>query len=138
MEDSVNEMALGYLNQYNNGEFQDVVQETASGLKYIVHEMGTGEIPNEGYMLMIHYNGFLMDGTPFDNSYRGGTPYKFPLGKRQVIAGWDEAFALFPEGTKVSIIVPYDLAYGAAGRPGSIPEKADLYFFTEFTDFYNY
>jgi peptidylprolyl isomerase len=32
------------------------------------------------------------------------------------------------EGGKATLIIPYQMAYGAAGRPPQIPAKSDLIF----------
>jgi FKBP-type peptidyl-prolyl cis-trans isomerase len=78
-----------------------------------------------------HYTGTLWDGTKFDSSLDRGQPFSFPLGKHQVIAGWDEGFGLFRVGTKGKLIIPSYLAYGDRGAGGAIPPKADLIFDVE-------
>ncbi len=104
---------------------------TPSGLKYIVHEAGDGPKTENGKMVTVNYYGCLMDGTRFDDSWSRGTPFRFPLGQKQVIAGWDEGVANLNEGAKATLIIPYNLAYGEAGSPPAIPAKADLLFYIE-------
>lgn len=104
---------------------------TDSGLQYIIIEEGTGERPQPGDLVSVHYVGKLADGTEFDNSYTRGQPYTFPLGQGQVIPGWDEGIALLTVGSKATLIIPPDLAYGSQGAGGVIPPDATLTFEVE-------
>jgi peptidylprolyl isomerase len=102
---------------------------TASGLKYIDEVIGTGKSPSPRTMVTVHYVGTLQNGTKFDSSYDhpGAQPYQFQIGAGTVIKGWDEGLMTMKEGGKRKLIVPPDLAYGAAGRPG-IPPNSTLIF----------
>jgi hypothetical protein len=110
---------------------------TADGLNYVIQTQGTGAVPKNGQTVTVNYSGFLLNsngtiGTEFDsntNSQFGHvTPFSFTLGAGQVIAGWDEAFALLPVGTVAQLIIPSTLAYGAAGNPPTIPANSILVF----------
>jgi FKBP-type peptidyl-prolyl cis-trans isomerase len=101
-----------------------------SGLRYIRRAPGTGQPPTLGAELVVHYDGFLLDGTKFDSSRDRGAPYVFRVGTGSVIRGWDEAFAAMLQGEKRTLIIPYWLAYGEAGK-GPIPSKATLLFEVE-------
>ena len=101
---------------------------TVFALRYVDVQVGTGElmVPNES--LTVHYTGWLAsDGTKFDSSVDRGTPFTFQQGEHRVIAGWDQGFAGMRIGGKRRLFIPYQLAYGEAGRP-SIPPKSDLIF----------
>ena len=106
-----------------------------SGLRYVERAPGTGEAtPRIGNEVICHYDGRLLDGTPFDSSYRRGVPFVFRLGTGAVIRGWDEAFLTMHKGEKRTLIVPHWLGYGVKGHPPSIPGKATLVFEVELID----
>jgi peptidylprolyl isomerase len=107
------------------------VQTTASGLKYIMVEEGTGPQAAAGKMVSVHYTGYFTDGKIFDSSVERGEPIKFPLGQGRVIKGWEEGIALLKVKGKAHLIIPYNLAYGEQGRPPQIPAKSDLIFDVE-------
>jgi peptidylprolyl isomerase len=103
---------------------------TTSGLKYIDEVVGTGDSPTTGNNVTVHYTGTLENGTKFDSSVDKGQPYTFRIGTGTVIKGWDEGLMTMKVGGKRRLIVPANLAYGAAGRPG-IPPNATLIFDVE-------
>jgi hypothetical protein len=106
-----------------------------SGLRYVVRAPGAGtETPTLGAEVIAHYEGRLLDGTPFDSSYRKGIPFTFRVGTGAVIAGWDEAFLAMRKGEKRTLVIPHWLAYGEKGRPPKIPGKATLVFEVELLD----
>jgi FKBP-type peptidyl-prolyl cis-trans isomerase len=108
---------------------------TDSGLKIIKFESNkTGKKAEAGTRAKVHYSGFLTDGKMFDSSVERGQPFTLQIGKGQVIKGWDEGLALLRKGEKAKLIIPYELAYGEAGRAPVIPAKADLIFDVEIVD----
>ena len=75
----------------------------------------------------MHYTGWLKNGKKFDSSLDRKEPITFMLGAHQVITGWDTGFQGMRVGGKRRLIIPYQLAYGEAGR-SEIPPRADLTF----------
>lgn len=103
--------------------------KTPSGLKLVMFESHPDSaLPKRGQNVTVDYSGYLLNGYMFDSSVDRGQPFQFPLGMGRVIAGWDEGIGLLHEGEKAQLIIPYQLAYGAQGRPPLIPQKADLIF----------
>jgi FKBP-type peptidyl-prolyl cis-trans isomerase FklB len=97
-----------------------------SGLQYKVITEGKGPKPIASDKVKVDYVGTTIDGQEFDSSTKAGKPLEFSLGG--VIAGWTEGIQLMPVGSKYILYIPYHLAYGEQGRPGSIPPYATLIF----------
>ena len=104
---------------------------TASGLRYIDVAVGDGASPTQGQTCMMHYTGWLTDGSKFDSSRDRDEPFGFPIGAGRVIRGWDEGIATMNVGGRRLLIIPGDLAYGPTGRPPRIPPNATLVFDVE-------
>lgn len=103
--------------------------KTASGLRYKpVKTVEAGPQPAPENEVTVHYRGTFIEGTEFDSSYKTGEPATFPLDK--LIAGWVEGIPLMKQGEIFELILPYDLAYGVAGR-SSIPPRQTLVFQVE-------
>jgi peptidylprolyl isomerase len=109
---------------------------TPSGLHYVDVKIGTGPAAKAGQQVRVAYTGTLMDGTKFDSSYDhpGKQPYKFTLGNREVIPGWDEGILNMKVGGKRKLTIPASLAYGANGQPPDIPPNATLKFDVELVE----
>lgn len=96
------------------------------GLKIWDVKEGKGEAIKEGADVTIHYTGWTLDGKIFDSSVSRGEPAKFPLGR--LIKGWQIGVPGMKPGGLRRLSIPYQLAYGEAGRPPTIPAKATLIF----------
>jgi len=101
---------------------------TPSGLQYVEEVEGTGASPRQGQNVTVHYTGTLQDGTKFESSVDRGQPLTFKIGTGSVIRGWDEGVLTMKVGGKRRLIIPGNLAYGAAGNPPMIPPNAPLIF----------
>jgi peptidylprolyl isomerase len=139
--------------------------KTAFSLKYQDIKIGTGADAQPNKMYKVFYTGWLAaDGHKFDSTDdhlrspvldKDGKPVlgadgkptlgppqpiSFPQGFGRVIPGWDQAFGGMKIGGKRRIFIPWQLAYGAHGRPGpdaahpGIPPMADLIFDVELVD----
>ena len=116
----------------NNAKSDDVVT-LPSGLQYKIVENGTGAKPTATSQVSVHYHGSLINGMVFDSSIERGTPASF--GVNQVIKGWTEALQFMPAGSKWTLYIPHDLAYGATPQPGGpIEPYATLIFDVELID----
>lgn len=105
---------------------------TDSGLIYEDLVIGEGkEATGLGQTTIVHYTGWLEDGTEFDSSVKRNDPFSFPLGAGMVIKGWDEGVVGMKEGGKRKLTIPPELGYGAAGAGGVIPGNATLVFEVE-------
>lgn len=140
------------------------IVKTAFSLRYQDIRIGTGKEAEPNKVYKVHYTGWLAsDGHKFDSSYDHKTPVigkdgkpeldaegkpkvnetqpiTFLQGFRQLIPGFDEGFTGMRVGGKRRLFIPWQLAYGARGRPGpnaanpGIPPKADLIFDIELVE----
>src|SRR6185295_16358 len=73
---------------------------TTSGLQIEKLVEGSGAAPKAGDHVVVHYTGWLTNGTKFDSSVDRRDPFKFPLGAGAVIKGWDQDVAGMKVGQK--------------------------------------
>jgi len=107
----------------------DVLQRTASGLRYQVVVAGDGERPKPGQSVRMHYAGWLTDGKLFDASYRKGRPATMALD--DVIPGLREGLQLMQRGATYRFVIPAELAYGEEGMSPVIGANETLVFYVE-------
>merc|ERR1711955_92901 len=94
------------------------------GVEIETLEAGDGTtFPQPGQRVTCHYVLTLQDGKKIDSSRDRGQPFEFSIGKKEVIAGWDEGVA--------KMTISADMGYGAQGVPGCIPPNATLVFDVE-------
>lgn len=97
-----------------------------NGLRYVEMKIGDGlELKPQGRAL-VHYSGYLSDGSPFDSSYDRKKPYEVSL-KGGVIQGWIEGLPGMKVGGQRKLIIPPALGYGSSARP-KIPANSTLIF----------
>ena len=95
-----------------------------SGLQYRVIKSGSGQTPTADDVVTVIYKGTRVDGVVFDQTKPGETR-NLPAGK--VIPGWREALSLMKEGDHWELVIPSELAYGAA-RSDAMPSNQVLTF----------
>ncbi len=84
-------------------------------------ELGVGEPAKLGDTVVVHYVGVLSaDGTEFDSSYDGGSPYSVTLGAGRVIDGWEQGLLGVKAGGRRQLDIPSDLGYGETGSGDTI------------------
>jgi peptidylprolyl isomerase len=109
-------------------ENQQKVIPLPSGLKYIDRKIGDGREALAGDVVFVHYTG-TVEGKKFDSSLDRDTPFRFRIGAKDVIKGWDEGVVGMRAGGKRKLIIPPDLGYGSTGAGGGkIPPNATLEF----------
>ncbi|MEN6364221.1 MAG: peptidylprolyl isomerase [Rectinema sp.] len=108
-------------------KWPDMVRD-ADGIFSRTIRAGFGEPPRQGATVAVIYKGMLLDGTVFDQSALSGGPFRFKVGVGEVIPGWDKVISAMKKGEKRLVVIPPDLAYGAAGAGGVIPANAFLVF----------
>lgn len=93
---------------------------------------GSGQTAAAGDNVLVHYTGWLTDGSKFDSSLDRGQPFGFQLGAGRVIAGWDQGVAGMKVGGSRRLTIPPELAYGDRSVGGGlIPANSTLVFEVE-------
>ncbi|CAP25087.1 Protein CBR-FKB-2 [Caenorhabditis briggsae] len=87
--------------------------------------------PKAGQTVTCHYVLTLEGGKKVDSSRDRGQPFKFKIGKGEVIKGWDQGVAQMSVGEKSKLTISPDLGYGARGVPPQIPGNSTLIFEVE-------
>jgi peptidylprolyl isomerase len=138
--------------------------KTAFSLRYQDIKIGTGPEAEPNKIYKVLYTGWIAaDGRKFDSSEdhrlplrdKDGKPvmgddgkpelgdpqpFAFAQGFGRVMPGFDQGFTGMKVGGKRRLFIPWQMAYGARGRPGpdaahpGIPPKADLIFDVELLD----
>ena len=105
------------------------VKTLPCGVQFKVLKEGNGATAADTSIVVVNYEGRLLDGTVFDsNKNHGGDPATFRVG--QVIKGWQDALKAMPAGSEWEIYIPQELAYGA-NQQGNIPPFSTLIFKVE-------
>lgn len=91
--------------------------------------VGKGPAIRAGQLATVQYVGVSWStGQEFDASWNRGQPFSFPLGRQQVIAGWDEGVAGMRVGGRRELVIPPAQAYGPQGSPPAIGPDETLVF----------
>ncbi|MBN1180713.1 MAG: FKBP-type peptidyl-prolyl cis-trans isomerase [Bacteroidales bacterium] len=116
-----------YLLSYN-GPGWDSSDNTPKRNEIIYFENNAGKGPNiiEGDSISIAYEGKLLDGRVFE-FYSQDEPLNLKISRENIsISGFLEGIQLMNEGASGTLIIPYDLAYGAEGKDKKIPPYSTL------------
>lgn len=113
---------------------EEKIVTTKSGLQLVDLATGTGRKAHVGETAVVHYTGWLTNGTKFDSSKDRNKPFAFQLGAGRVIKGWDEGVVGMQIGGTRKLIIPPHLGYGARGAGHVIPPNATLIFEVQLLD----
>eukprot|EP00038_Savillea_parva_P018431 m.23637 g.23637 ORF g.23637 m.23637 type:complete len:419 (+) comp4091_c0_seq1:435-1691(+) len=107
--------------------------QLAKGVVVFDTKVGTGKVATRGSKVTMHYTGRLKkNNRVFDSSRKGRSqPFKFKLGAREVIDGWEIGIEGMKVGGKRTLHIPSKAGYGADGAGSDIPPHADLVFDVE-------
>jgi FKBP-type peptidyl-prolyl cis-trans isomerase FkpA len=96
---------------------------------------GSGQMARSGDAISVHYTGWLVGGKKFDSSRDRGIPFRFQLGSRQVIQGWDRGLVGMQIGGIRRLTIPPEQGYGDREVGGGlIPAGSTLIFEVELLD----
>lgn len=104
------------------------MERTETGLYIQTLRPGSGEVAEAGDRVVVHYEGWLPDGTRFDSSRARHEPLTIPIGMDIVVDAWDQGIVGMRVGELRRLVAPPELGYGAEGSPGVIPPNTPLLF----------
>jgi len=91
---------------------------------------GSGDVVKKNQSVLVHYTGYLWDGTTFDSSWDSGQAATFTVSESSLIPGFVKTLQGEKVGSQVLAVIPADLAYGSTGQ-GSVPPNATLVFIVD-------
>jgi FKBP-type peptidyl-prolyl cis-trans isomerase FkpA len=105
--------------------------KSATGMYTRDLTVGTGATATATSLVTVYYAGYLANGQLFDSRSSPSTPFSVQLGPNaNIIEGWKEGLVGMKVGGVRQLVIPPELAYGAAGL-GPIPSNAVLVFTVE-------
>ena len=117
---------------------QQSIVTTASGLRYIDHVVGTGELAVLGATAETHFEGWVAENDTkvrkFDSSLERDRTYFFTIGilERGNFPGFDEGVQGMRVGGKRELLIPSELGFGERGiGNGLVPPNSQLIFEVE-------
>ncbi|MCB0397569.1 MAG: FKBP-type peptidyl-prolyl cis-trans isomerase [Flavobacteriales bacterium] len=109
------------------------MQETGSGLRYMILKEGEGDTIRHGQRVTYAYTITLLNGNVCYDSEKDGLK-TFAVGSDQIESGVLEMVQLINKGTKVKMILPSHLAFGLVGDDNKIPSRATLVYDLEIVE----
>ena len=103
----------------------------ASGLYLRDLEDGTGDPTVAGDVMVVHYSGWINDGTLFDSSHNPGREPFTLVAWDRVIAGWQEGLVGMRVDGLRQLVIPPQLAYGTQSPDPLVPAGSVLIFEVE-------
>ena len=114
---------------------QPSIVTTASGLRYIDHVVGTGDLALLGATAETHFEGWVAENDTkvrkFDSSLERNRTYFFTIGvfERGNFPGFDEGVRGMRVGGKRELLIPSELGFGERGiGNGLVPPNSQLIF----------
>jgi peptidylprolyl isomerase len=91
---------------------------------------GTGAAITSGQKVKVRYLGSVWGSEKvFDESFsKGKQPFEVTVGQGGVIKGWDLGLKGAKVGSRIELVIPADLGYGASGQGQTIPPNSTLVF----------
>lgn len=107
---------------------QPGITKLPNGVLYKVAAEGKGAKPGDADSVLVNYRGSLITGIEFDGN-ADGKPVTLKVD--QLIVGWKETIKLMPTGSRWTIVIPPQMAYGARGVGSDIGPNETLVFDVE-------
>ena len=98
-----------------------------------IHVKGSGKRISENSAVKIHYTGLFLNDKVFSDTRSDKKPFTFRMGQEQVIQGLEKGLLDVKKGSKLTLIIPFEEAYGHE-KQGPIAPYSTLVFRIEVID----
>lgn len=102
----------------------------AKGVKVDKLAEGSGPEAASGKRVEVHYTAWLESGKKVDSSYDKNETFRFTMGRRQVIPGWEAGMLGMQVGEIRRFTIEPEQAYGEKGK-ANVPPNATIIFEVE-------
>lgn len=102
------------------------VVDDPAGYRYTVLKEGSGSPPPLGATVLIHWTGWLPDGTEIGNTRNSAQPSKARLSEFELISGLVKALSSMKPGERRKLQLSSELGYGPEGYPSLVPADSPL------------
>ena len=98
----------------------------SSGLYFVKRENNPQGIkPNAGDEVAIYYQMYNLEGRLIDSTETAARkPIRFPLGINYLLPGMERGISLMRTGEKMTLLLPFYLAFGTSARPATATSPA--------------
>ena len=110
------------------------IQETDSGLQYMIIDEGLGNKPDDKAILTIHQRCQLLNGKIIIDTYKENKPSEVKM--EELIDGYQEGIKLMKKAARYKFFIPSELAWGKNGTGNKIPPYSVLIFDVRLIDFW--
>jgi len=110
------------------------IQETDSGLQYMIIDEGLGNKPDDKAILTIHQRCQLLNGKIIIDTYKENKPSEVKM--EELIDGYQEGIKLMKKTARYKFFIPSELAWGKNGTGNKIPPYSVLIFDVRLIDFW--
>ena len=103
-----------------------------NGIRYVIHETGTGVYPDLSDRIVVRYEGRYLSGEVFDDNLTSEIDLNgWPLGG--LISSWQIMLPYLKEGGRMTFYSPSGYCYGKTAYNG-IPANSIMIFYIELID----
>lgn len=97
------------------------VEKSPDGVIILEQDTGKGKSLAKGMSVIVHYEGWFLNGKKFDSTYDRGEFFEFILGQEgQLITGLEDMVKKLNVGGSAKVILPSYLAFGPQGSSTGI------------------
>lgn len=110
------------------------IEPDENGIYFIEYEQGKGYKPEEGDMVSLHYEVYLVDSTKLFSTYDGNMPRDIKLGSRFDTEGMNVVLENMKKGGKAKFIIPSELAFKDKGLGQAVKPYSSIMYNLEIVD----